>query len=38
MIVLKMVHLCTQDIASDLGWDPLKTRREKHPQTRQELS
>ena len=25
-----MVHLCTQDIASDLGWDPLKTRREKH--------
>ena len=29
-IVLKMVHLCTQDIASDLGWDPLKTRREKH--------
>ena len=25
-----MVHLCTQDTASDLGWDPLKTRREKH--------
>ena len=19
-----MVHLCTQDIASDLGWDPLR--------------
>ena len=29
-IVLKTVHLSTQDIASDLGWDPLKPRREKH--------
>ena len=29
-IVLKTVHLSTQDMASGLGWDPLKTRREKH--------
>ena len=29
-IVLKTVHLSTQDMASSLGWDPLKTRREKH--------
>ena len=29
-IVLKTVHLSTQDTASSLGWDPLKTRREKH--------
>ena len=29
-IVLKMVHLSSQDMASGLGWDPLKTRREKH--------
>ena len=37
-IVLKTVHLSTQDMASGLGWDPLKTRREKHRQTCQELS
>ena len=29
-IVLKTVHLSTQDMASGLGWDPLKMRREKH--------
>ena len=29
-IVLKTVHLSTQDMASGLGWDPLKTRRKKH--------
>ena len=29
-IVLKTVHLSTQDMVSGLGWDPLKTRREKH--------
>ena len=29
-IVLKTVHLSTKDMASGLGWDPLKTRREKH--------
>ena len=29
-IVLKTVHLSAQDMASSLGWDPLKTRREKH--------
>ena len=29
-IVLKTVHLSTQDMAFGLGWDPLKTRREKH--------
>ena len=29
-IVLKTVHLSTQDMASGLGWDPHKTRREKH--------
>ena len=29
-IVLKTVHLSTQDKASGLGWDPLKTSREKH--------
>ena len=29
-IVLKTVHLSTQDMASGLVWDPLKTRREKH--------
>ena len=29
-IVLETVHLSTQDMASGLGWDPLKTRREKH--------
>ena len=28
--VLKTVHLSTQDMVSGLGWDPLKTRREKH--------
>ena len=28
--MLKTVHLSTQDMASGLGWDPLKTRREKH--------
>ena len=28
-IVLKTVH-STQEMASGLGWDPLKTRREKH--------
>ena len=27
-IVLKMAHLSTQDMASDLVWDPLKRRRE----------
>ena len=37
-IVLKTVHSSTQDMASGLGWDPLKTRREKHRQTCQELS
>ena len=26
-IVLKTVHLCTQNMASGLGWDPLKTRK-----------
>ena len=25
-IVLKTVHLSTQDMVSGLGWDPLKTR------------
>ena len=30
-IALKIVHLSTEDMAaSSLGWDPLKTRREKH--------
>ena len=29
-IVLKTGHLSTEDMASGLGWDPLKTRREKH--------
>ena len=31
-IVLKTLHLSTEDkiMASGLGWDPLKTRREKH--------
>ena len=29
-IVLKTVHLFTQHMASGLGWDPLKTRKEKH--------
>ena len=29
-IALKTVHLSTQDMASGLGWDPLKTRRGKH--------
>ena len=29
-IVLKRVHLSTKDMASGLGWDSLKTRREKH--------
>ena len=29
-IVLKTVHLSTQDMVSSLGWDPPKTRREKH--------
>ena len=29
-IVLKTVHLSTQDMASGLGWDHFKTRREKH--------
>ena len=29
-IVLKTVHLSTQDMVSGLVWDPLKTRREKH--------
>ena len=29
-IVLKTVHLSTQDMAFLLGWNPLKTRREKH--------
>ena len=29
-IKLKTVHLFPQDMASGLGWDPLKTRREKH--------
>ena len=29
-IVLKSVHLSTQDMASSLGWDSVKTRREKH--------
>ena len=29
-IVLKTVHLSTQDMASGLDWDPLKTRREKY--------
>ena len=28
-IVLKTVYLSTEDMASGLGWDPLKTRREK---------
>ena len=27
---LSTVHLSTQDMVSGLGWDPLKTRREKH--------
>ena len=27
--VLKTVYLSTEDMASGLGWDPLKTRREK---------
>ena len=29
-IVLKTLHLSTEDMASGLGWDSLKTRREKH--------
>ena len=29
-IVLKTVHFSTEDMAFSLGWDPLKTRREKH--------
>ena len=29
-IVLKTVHLSTQDMASGRGWDPLKMTREKH--------
>ena len=29
-IVLKTVHWSTQDMESGLGWDPLKTRKEKH--------
>ena len=29
-IVLKTVHLSTQDMVSGLGWDPLKTRGVKH--------
>ena len=29
-IVLKTGHLSTEDMASGLGWDSLKTRREKH--------
>ena len=29
-IVIKTVQLSTQDMASGLVWDPLKTRREKH--------
>ena len=30
-IALKTVHLSTEDMAaSSLGWDPLKTRRERH--------
>ena len=29
-IVLKTVYLSTEDMASGLDWDPLKTRREKH--------
>ena len=28
-IVLKTVYLSTEDMASGLGWDPLKKRREK---------
>ena len=28
-IMLKTVHLSTKDMASGLGWDPLKMRREK---------
>ena len=28
--MLKTVHLSVQDMASGLGWDPLKVRREKH--------
>ena len=28
-IVLKTVYLSTEDMASGLGWDPPKTRREK---------
>ena len=29
-IVLNTVHLSTEDMTSDLGWDPPKRRREKH--------
>ena len=29
-IVLKTVHLSTEDMTSGLGWDPPKRRREKH--------
>ena len=37
-IVLKMVHLSTQYVASGLGWDPLKMKRETYRKTCQELS